>query len=155
MATKVQSKVRRHKRAKNKNAGTRTAPKLPTLKKAHTLMSALFAERAIFAQDASPLTTGLPEANAAAAGEKTVSFTLTNVGCIAVITSSNISFSLTGGSKVGHPFPVGANDLFYAVQGPPNEAFAINVEGGSLDIPINRKLGADGKAGGSRQLTVA
>ena len=84
-----------------------------------------------------------------------MSFTLTNIGSIGKITSGVISFAFSGGSKVGHLFPVGVNDLFYGVQGPPDQAFAINVEGGTLDRPINSRLTSEGKAGGSRKLTIA
>lgn len=143
------------KKAGTKKAASKGGAKAPTLKKAHAAMTALFAE-APAGIEAAALAKAMPAAAAIAPGaaEKNVSFTLTNIGCVGRITSGTISFGLTGGSKIGHLFPVGVNDLFYAVKGPKNQTFAITVEGGTLDLPINSNLTPEGKAGGSRKLTV-
>ena len=141
----------RKKTARKKTGRPRVTA--PTLKRAHAIMSALFSETPPGVAGRAALAEAVPAA--AAVAEKSVSFTLTNLGSIGKITSGVVSFALSGGSKIGHLLPVGVNDLFYGVQGPPNQAFAINVEGGTLDRPINSRLTSDGKAGGSRKLTVA
>lgn len=92
-------------------------------------------------------------ANAAPAAVKTVTFTCANPGCLVAITSGSIHFVFSGVG--GANFPVGTNPLFYGIQGPPSQAFAITCQGGSLDTPISGQLTASGKAGSVRTLTVS
>jgi hypothetical protein len=119
----LEKKAARKKAARKKTG--RSSVKAPTLKRAHAIMSSLFSETPRRAVERAALAEAVTAA--AAAAEKSVSFTLTNIGSIGKITSGVISFAFSGGSKVGHLFPVGVNDLFYGVQGPPDQAFAINV----------------------------
>jgi hypothetical protein len=91
-------------------------------------------------------------AAAAAVAKKPVTFTCSNFGCLVAITTedNHFVFSGTGGAN----FKVGDTDVFFGVQGPPNQGFAITVQGGTLDFPISSTLTAQGKAGGMRTLTV-
>ncbi|MGC4084195.1 MAG: hypothetical protein QM736_19310 [Vicinamibacterales bacterium] len=86
--------------------------------------------------------------------ENEVTFMLTNSSCVATITSGNISFELSGTSSISHRFPAGTDPLSYAVVGPPDQTFAITVEGASFDTPITGRLSSRGHASGERTLIV-
>lgn len=145
------------KKGKNvpaKKKGTQTTVTTLTPKQAHAKVSSLLSGKALTgkAAEAFAAETFAAAAPAAAAAVKPVSFTCSNFGCLVAITSGNIHFVFSGTG--GANFPVGVSNIFYGVQGPPNQAFSITVQGGTLDFPINSQLTAQGKAGGMRKLTV-
>lgn len=119
----------------------------------HAKVSSLLSNRALRGRAAEAFAaeafTALPAATAAV---KAVTFSCNNIGCLVRITSGGINFVFSGTG--GHNFPVGASQIIYAVQGPPNQLFAITAQGGTLDSPINSRLTQQGRAGGPRVLTV-
>ncbi|HSU69564.1 MAG TPA: hypothetical protein VLJ39_21955 [Tepidisphaeraceae bacterium] len=139
-----------------KTAKKASKPKKPTPKQLHARVVSLLGGKVLTGEAAAAFSRHMLAANApaaAAVAKKPVSFTCTNFGCLVNITADDVHFVFSGTG--GANFRVGQNDLFFAVQGPPNQSFTITAQGGTLDFPINSNLTAQGKAGGMRTLTVA
>jgi hypothetical protein len=146
----------RDKNARVKKHGGPKPAKALTSKQVHARVSSLLKGKALRGEDADAFAAEMLAATsgaAAAIAVKPVSFTCSNFGCLVAITSGNIHFVFSGSG--GANFPVGVSNIFYGVQGLPNQSFAITVQGGTLDFPINSQLTPQGKAGGMRQLKVS
>ena len=144
MAKAVQKQTR-------KNSGKDKAPKPLSPKQMHANVTSLLAGKALTGKAAEAFAVEAISA-AAPTAVKAITFTCSNPGCLVAITSGLIHFvfSASGGAN----FPVGTSTVFHGVQGPPNQPFAITIQGGTLDFPINGTLSPQGKAGGMRKLTV-
>lgn len=147
---------KRGKTKSRKKKGGKKGSKALTPKQVHKTVASLLSRKALAGMATEALAGALTAAapvTAVATAVKPVSFTCSNFGCLVAITSGDIHFVFSGTG--GANFPVGTSPIFYGVQGPPNDGFAITVQGGTLDFPINSQLTAEGKAGGMRKLTVA
>lgn len=126
----------------------------PTPEQVHAKVASLLSGKALTGEAAEAFVADAfkTAASPAVTAGKPVSFTCDNFGCLVGITSGNIHFVFSGTG--GANFPVGVSRIFYAVQGPPNQAFSIAVQGSTLDFPIADQLTPNGIAGGRRFLTV-